>query len=332
MDTMTSNPSEPTSSLSTEHAVTTPLPTRRMLWATKRAALEALSAKSQPAGSSFRRRWELFEQLTILAGVFLRVFGLFGRGKRNAQDVKLKEVTLEFPDLPEAFDGYRILHLTDLHLDFTPGIEHSIASAIKKIHGKVDLAIFTGDFREKVYNGHRQILAPLKVILDEIHTNDGCYATLGNHDTVNMVPDFQNMGIRILANETVEVERQKQKIAFTGVDDVHYYYTEYALEALETSPSLFKVAFVHSAEMYAMAEANNYRLYLAGHTHGGQICLPGGYPVFTHHTAGRARARGLWRHKEMYGYTSCGAGTIALPVRYFSESEVTVFTLKTKRP
>lgn len=116
MDTMTSNPSEPTSSLSTEHAVTTPLPTRRMLWATKRAALEALSAKSQPAGSSFRRRWELFEQLTILAGVFLRVFGLFGRGKRNAQDVKLKEVTLEFPDLPEAFDGYRILHLTDLHL------------------------------------------------------------------------------------------------------------------------------------------------------------------------------------------------------------------------
>ncbi|MCB0403151.1 MAG: metallophosphoesterase family protein [Bdellovibrionales bacterium] len=328
---MTSKPSEPSSYSQSDIPAATPLPTQRMLWATKRAALEALSAKSQPAGASFRRRWELFEQLTILAGFFLRVFGLFGRGKRNAQNVRLKEITLEFDDLPSAFDGYRVLHLTDLHLDFTPGIEHSIATAVKQIKGKVDLAIFTGDFREKIYNGYRQILAPLKTILNEIQTVDGCYATLGNHDTVNMVNDFQNLGIRVLANETVEVERQKQKIAFTGVDDVHYYYTEYALEALETSPKLFKMAFVHSAEMYAMAEANHYRLYLAGHTHGGQICLPGGYPIFTHHTAGRSRARGLWKHKQMIGYTSSGAGTIALPVRYFSESEVTVFTLKTKR-
>lgn len=329
---MTAKPPQSTVTASRSHVpVATPLPTRRMLWATKRAALESLHAKSQPAGTHFRRRWELFEQLTVVAGILLRLFGLFGRGKRNAERVQLKEITLEFSDLPEAFDGYRVLHLTDLHLDFTPGIENKIIEALNKISTPVDTAIFTGDFREKVYNGFRQILGPLEKILANIRATDGIYATLGNHDTVDMVDDFQRLGLRVLTNETVTLERNGQQMAFTGIDDVHYFYTEYALEALESSPKIFKMLFAHSAEVYGMAEANQYRMYLAGHTHGGQICLPGGYPIFTHHTAGRKRARGLWKHNEMIGYTSCGAGTIALPVRFFSESEVTVFTLRKKR-
>ena len=100
-----------------------------------------------------------------------------------------------------------------------------------------------------------------------------------------------------------------------------------AAETLEASPDGFKIALIHSPELYDLAEENGFSLYLAGHTHGGQITLANQKPIITHLHNGKQFARGLWHHNKMIGYTSNGAGTSGIPIRFNTRGEIIVFTL-----
>ena len=82
-----------------------------------------------------------------------------------------------------------------------------------------------------------------------------------------------------------------------GTDDVHYYFTDQAVHALEEARDAFTVALVHSPELYDVAAELGVDLYLCGHTHAGQVCLPGGRPLITHLSRGRRFFRGTWRHE-----------------------------------
>lgn len=157
-------------------------------------------------------------------------------------------------------------------------------------------------------------------------------AVLGNHDTYLMVDYFEEMGIRVLANETVTISRNDGQLAVTGVDDPHYYYTDQAITSMEEHIDGFKILLGHSPELYDVAADNGYSLYLCGHTHGGQICLPGGIPLITHLYNGRKFYRGLWRYNGMKGYTSQGCGSVSIPIRFNCESEISLITLKQKIP
>jgi predicted MPP superfamily phosphohydrolase len=145
-----------------------------------------------------------------------------------------------------------------------------------------------------------------------------------------MVAPMERLGIQVLANQTIELNRGSATVLLTGIDDVHYYYTEDALDALYDGGGGFRVVAVHSPEFAAQAAAAGARLYLAGHTHGGQICLPGGSAILTHAITGRKYVAGRWRHGDMTGYTSCGTGISGLPVRYNNRGEVTLLTLRRK--
>ncbi len=113
-----------------------------------------------------------------------------------------------------------------------------------------------------------------------------------------------------------------------ATDDVHYYYTDAARAALEGAPNIFKIALIHSAELADVAADAGFSLYLAGHTHGGQICLPGGMPIITHMSRHRRYASGLWRHGPMVGYTTAGIGVSGLPVRFNTRGEAVLITLR----
>ncbi len=114
----------------------------------------------------------------------------------------------------------------------------------------------------------------------------------------------------------------------TGTDDVHYYYTDAARAALEAAPKGFKIALIHSAELADAAAEAGFSLYLSGHTHGGQVCLPGGLPIITHMSRHRRYASGLWRHGSMTGYTTTGIGVSGLPVRFNTRGEAVLITLR----
>ncbi len=84
----------------------------------------------------------------------------------------------------------------------------------------------------------------------------------------------------------------------------------------------------HSPERYLEAADSGYSLYLSGHTHGGQVCLPGGVALVTSATVPRRLVKGRWKYREMRGYTSRGVGTSGIAVRYFCPPEMTVVTLR----
>ena len=93
-------------------------------------------------------------------------------------------------------------------------------------------------------------------------------------------------------------------------------------------PDGFRILLQHSPELLDEAAAASVALYLCGHTHGGQICLPGGIPLMTNIRTPRRYASGLWQHGDMTGYTSVGVGVSVMPLRFFSKGEVAVITLR----
>jgi uncharacterized protein len=232
---------------------------------------------------------------------------------------------LSFPQLPEAFDGYKILHLTDLHLDTLPGIEQVICEKIAFM--EYDLCVITGDYRKLTIGSFEKVIGPLEKIINCTNAKDGVVAILGNHDTHEIVPILDAMDVTVLTNETIQMHRGLEKITITGVDDPHYYYSGQAVEALRTPEEGFKIALIHSPELYEEAAENGYQLYLCGHTHAGQICLPQGIPVLRNLKKGHHLYRGLWQHGGMTGYTSAGCGVSGLPLRFFSRGEIALFTL-----
>jgi predicted MPP superfamily phosphohydrolase len=264
--------------------------------------------------------------MILVFGFFLKVVKLYQRGCRNATDIAVQEIDIGFGHLPKAFDGYRILHLTDLHLDGGEPIEHIVCRRIENL--QYDLCVLTGDYRERTHGSFKAMLKPMEKIAKAIRAKDGILAVLGNHDSYLMVDYLEDMGIQVLANETTVIQRGRTRMAVTGIDDPNYYYTDQAIRVLEESEEGFKVVLVHTPELFDIAADNRYSLYLCGHTHGGQICLPGGIPLITHLCHGRQFHRGLWHHADMKGYTSQGTGTVALPVRLNSQSEIACITLR----
>ncbi len=309
----------------------------RQRWAQSRAAAE--KKFRQKAALSSLGKVRRFRNTAHLFGRVLRFTPMYERGLYNAAHPRLIKKDLVFKTLPKAFNGYTILHLTDLHLDFIPELPHRICSLVKGI--RPDICVMTGDYvTEYRKDKFKEILTPMEQIASAVNARDGVCAILGNHDTWGMVEHFEDMGICVLVNETYEVQRKNTAISITGVDDPHEYLTSEAVQALKTPynhssynnsvDKNFKVALVHTPELYQEAEENGYDLYLAGHTHGGQICLPGGIPLVLHLNKGHRYGKGLWQYRSMTGYSSQGAGAVGIPIRLNTFSEVTLLTLRSE--
>jgi predicted MPP superfamily phosphohydrolase len=209
----------------------------------------------------------------------------------------------------------------------------------------VDLCVFTGDYRADETGGFRQrtILAPMARIVEEVAAGDGSLAVLGNHDTHEMVEPLEEMvGVRVLTNEQVEVRRDGEAITVLGFDDPYRFYSassrRFAAALADQFTAShdgseragpFRIMLVHTPDLAEQAARLGCALYLCGHTHGGQICLPGGWPLVQHLHKERRLGRGLWRRRQMVGYTSLGAGVAgSLPIRLFAPGEVTLFRLR----
>jgi len=290
-----------------------------------RSVLEADNYKHLRYGEKRRRHWSIFKFLIRLFGAGLKAFRLHQRGYRNATHIVVNRERIHFSDLPAPFHGYTLLHLTDIHADFISGYENVICESIKNL--VYDACVMTGDYRAKISGSIKGSMKGMKKITSTIRAKDGIFATLGNHDSYRMTVPLEKAGITVLANESLVIKRGNSRIQISGIDDPYYYYTDQALTALEGPSDSFKIALVHTPSLYDVAANNGYRLYLCGHTHGGQICLPGGHPVILHLKHGRKYYRGLWRYGKMTGYTSQGCGTIGIPIRFNTMSEVTLITL-----
>jgi len=268
----------------------------------------------------------LDKSLNYFLRTALILSGLYWLGRRNALNIKLVKFDLHLEKLPQEFEGYRILHISDPHFDTLPQISDRIIDHVSGL--QADLCVFTGDYRDSLTAPAKPIMDALGKVIEYIDAKDGIFATLGNHDSWKMVAPMEELGITVLNNEISSVRRGNATIKFFGIDDVHYFYSKMAYNLLRTAEKNFSIALVHSPEWADIAADAGHDLYLAGHTHGGQVALPNGRPVLTRLRRNRHLYRGAWKLGGMHGYTSCGAGVGNPPVRFNTRGEVTRITLR----
>lgn len=258
----------------------------------------------------------------------LKMIGLFWRGRRNAERVQVQHNHVKVRELPDSFDGFSILQLSDLHCDMSERAMQRVRGLLGTL--SYDACVLTGDFLGETSGPFKRALAILADLRTEIR--DPAYGVLGNHDSIRMVPDLEKMGIRMLINESDTIERGGRKIYIAGIDDAHFYRADNIEKATNLIPlDAFSVLLSHTPEIYRQAAHAGFSLLLSGHTHGGQICLPGGIPITLDSVLPRRLGAGPWKHHTMEGYTSVGAGSSVVPVRFNCPPEITLHYLEKLR-
>ncbi|MEZ5828366.1 MAG: metallophosphoesterase family protein [Hyphomicrobiales bacterium] len=259
----------------------------------------------------------------------LKVAGLYGRGLRNAAKVELRRNPILAPHLPKAFDGFNILQLSDLHVEMSEAAMTRVVELLGTIC--YDLCVLTGDYRGETWGPYDAALAGTAKVCAAL--KGPVYGVLGNHDTILMVPGLEAMGVKMLLNEADVIERGGERIHLAGVDDAHFYRMDNIEKAAEKIPhEEFSVLVTHTPEIYRQAAHADFDVLLSGHTHGGQICLPGGVPITLSAVLPRALGKGAWRHHGMIGYTSVGTGSSVVPVRFNCPPEITLHELRRSEP
>lgn len=267
--------------------------------------------------------------LSVTLRAALKLTGLYSRGARNALEPEVREIRFELEGLPAGFEGFRILHLADLHIDGMDGLAEVIAERVASLDA--DLCVMTGDYRFAVQGPCELVYTRLQTILASLQVRHGVFAILGNHDESEIAVELEGLGVRMLINEAVEITRGGEGLWMIGVDDPHHYGCDDLEGALESvPPGAFKLLLAHSPEMFSEAADAGVHLYLCGHTHAGQICLPGIGAPLMNADCPRSYTRGRWRHSNMHGYTSAGVGCSLLPMRYNCPPEITVIELASK--
>lgn len=254
----------------------------------------------------------------------LRLTGLYGRGRRNAERIEVRHNPIRLRRLPSHFDGFTILQISDMHVDMNPGPMRRLSELLPGL--AYDICVLTGDFRAKTFGPYGATLEGLAGV--RAHLKGPVYGVLGNHDTIRMVPEMEEMGIRMLLNESETIGRADQRIHLAGIDDAHYFRVDNIEKAATPiPPDEFSVLLSHTPEIFRQAAHAGFDLLLGGHTHGGQICLPGSVPITLDSNLPRRLGAGPWRYHEMAGYTSVGVGCSIVVVRFNCPPEITLHHL-----
>jgi predicted MPP superfamily phosphohydrolase len=255
----------------------------------------------------------------------LKLTGLYWRARRNAQRIIVKRNDARFAALPPPFDGYTILHISDMHVDMN---EAAMQHLIEIVDGmQYDLCVLTGDYRGKTFGPFDAALEGVGKV--RAHLKQPIYGVLGNHDTIQMVPAMEAMGIRMLLNECEVIARGDHRIFLSGIDDAHFFRVDNIEKAaLQIPNDEFSILLSHTPEVYRQAAHAHFNLMLSGHTHGGQLCLPGSIPIKLEAVLPRRMGAGAWQYHDMSGYTSVGAGSSVVPVRLNCPPEITLHCLR----
>jgi len=267
-----------------------------------------------------------------------------GKGYANTlrSQIRVERVPIRLKRLPEAFRGFKIAQLSDLHsspLVDKEHLEHAVDLALAE---KPDLVVLTGDFightlrtyPDEIHEFDLQYLDNLVAALGRAKAPFGTYAVLGNHDfwsgpevTQRICHDFETRaGIPVLRNQNIVLKRGEATLHLVGIDD--YWHTWDLKKALRRVPSTsLKILLSHNPDINRhLMPAHRIDLVLSGHTHGGQITFPVlGAPFATH--MNKRYLKGLVRDGDRQTYITRGVGHLVVPIRFNCPPEVTLITL-----
>jgi len=293
----------------------------------RRIALE----REREAVMARRARKDLYHNGLLFPEFWLEklvnLSGLRARGEQNARNFQLREFAFAFENLPPAFDGFRILHLSDMHFrDEDPAFVQELCAFLAPI--EADFCAFTGDYRYAFTGPCEHVFDGMQRLLHTLTPRCGSAAVLGNHDLAAFVRPFRDMGLPVLMNEHYALDLRGDRVWVAGVDDPHRYRCDDLPRATRGIPEGgFTILLAHTPELARIAPDYGVDLYLCGHTHGGQVCLPGGKPILLNARAARKYCAGLWQNGRTRGYTTAGLGTTDVPVRFRCPPEAALIRL-----
>src|ERR1700741_2608983 len=228
--------------------------------------------------------------------------------------------------LPEVFDGFRVVQLSDVHhgpFSTTEQIERAVDTANRL---KPDIIALTGDYISK----ERQYAAPCAEMLGRLKAKHGVYAVLGNHDhwvDAPLITDlFRAEGITVLINEGMRFEKDGQAFWLAGVDDTMVGLEDIPLALAGSREDEMKLLLAHNPILLRRAARAPLDLVLSGHTHGGQVTWRS-----EKGRSGRPRRRmlrGLGKLGNTQMYVNRGLGTVVLPIRYGCPPEISLLELR----
>jgi predicted MPP superfamily phosphohydrolase len=231
-------------------------------------------------------------------------------------------VELAIPALPAALHGARLLHLTDLHLRrrWPRQLDDVIA---RTQADPPELILFTGDFVEDKRD-HRPALPLVKRFIDGLRSRFGCYAILGNHDGDLLAPRLHAMGVRVIVHQRVDALVNGAPIELIGLPGPERVDLDERFIAAQPPKraGVPRVVLCHYPDLIRAARPLAADLYLAGHTHGGQICLPNETAILTHDSLPRALCKGAHEVDGTCLIVARGMGFTTIPVRGFCPGEV----------
>ena len=246
--------------------------------------------------------------------------------------VEVERVALELPRLPEAFDGYRIAQVSDIHMDGWMTRDR-LSNIVKRVNAlKPDLVALTGDF---VSYKPQKFVEGLADALGRLRPKDGAFAVLGNHDhwtKPRLVREtLKKAGVEELNNAAHALRRGGARLHLAGVDDTWSGKPDLEATVRQAPGTSACILLAHEPD-YAdeSAKTGRFDLQLSGHSHGGQVCAPFFGPIILPKYA-RKYPSGLYHVGGMKLYTNRGVGMVGPHVRFNCRPEITLFTLKMPR-
>ena len=313
------------------------------LWYWIKPFISSLDNTSTADGSSRRRVIK-----TLGLGISALPFAAYLYGiTKGKYDYKVFEKTLTFPDLPEAFDGFKIVQFSDLHsgsFDSIEGVKKGFDLMQKQ---QADLILFTGD----LVNNLADEVLPYKEILKNLSAPLGKFSVLGNHDYAEPGRFFEDkeaaennlaaikqhhsdMGFQLLNNDSIQLEKEGNAIRLLGVENWGTRFVKFGDldQALEGCPeNEFRILLSHDPthwEYKVLAHPTHIHLTLSGHTHGMQMGIERWGIRWSPSKYVYPRWAGLYEEKKQYLYVNRGFGFIGFAGRVGIKPEITTLTLR----
>jgi predicted MPP superfamily phosphohydrolase len=283
------------------------------------------------------RTHALVTRRNFLMGGLAATAGMaFYSNEISRHELEITQRTFFIRRLPRAFDGFRIVQISDLHLaEYTE--DFFLEEVVEQVNALTpDLLLVTGDFVSRgplssrvTYSASSRCAA----ILSRLRCPQR-YGILGNHDALvgSLVirNHMENHGLPILVNQAIDIERGGERIILAGLDDVSGGEPNLTVTLPEKTDAPV-ILMVHEPD-YAMRIGIHERrklvdLVLSGHTHGGQVRIPGFKPLALP-PLGKFFPEGHYRLGDMQIYVNRGIGTVGVPFRFNCPPEITVATLR----
>ena len=243
----------------------------------------------------------------------------------EANTLTVEEISIRLKRLPKNLDGFRIVHLSDIHHSPFTDLEH-ISRTVKIANQlKPDMFVLTGDF----VSHETEYIAPMAEVLGELESEFGSFACLGNHDhwtDAQLVTDsLRARNINVLINKGFRFTARNASFWLAGVDDYMVGQTDLRQALRGSFPDEMKILLAHNPKILYRAARAEVDLMLSGHTHGGQVKIRDDEKRIIPR---RKLKNGLHRRRETQIYITRGIGTVVLPVRYGCPPEISSIELR----